>query len=383
MLKPSLPPKTAAICNHCDKKSALISKSLGLCADCIHHDFQKVEPTIQEAHQKSRQSFNLPLQPPKTINGVACHLCLNECQLPEGQRSYCGIRIAVSGKLTGATAEKGNVSWYYDPLPTNCVADWVCPGGTGSGYPDFAYCPGPEHGYNNLAVFYQACSFDCLFCQNWHYRSAAIKQDWVSPLELAGAVDDRTSCICYFGGDSTPQLPHALRASRLALDRNKGRILRICWETNGSMHPALLKQAAKLSLDSGGCIKFDLKAWDEKLHIALCGVSNKRTLDNFSLLAGYARKRPEPPFLIASTLLIPGYIAEQEVSNIAKFIASLDPNVPYALLAFHPDFLMTDSPTTSLQHAERCLKAAKEAGLCRVQLGNVHLLRNEYQNGWI
>jgi pyruvate formate lyase activating enzyme len=383
MLKRSPSPRTAAICNHCGKKSTLISKTLGLCTDCIRHDFQKVEPTIQEAHQKSRQSFNLPLQPPKTNNGVACHLCLNECQLSEGQRSYCGVRLATASKLTGATAEKGNVSWYYDPLPTNCVADWVCPGGTGSGYPDFAYCPGPERGYKNLAVFYQACSFDCLFCQNWHYRIAATKQNWVSPMELVEAVDDHTSCICYFGGDPTPQLPHALRASRLALDKNKGRILRICWETNGSMHPASLKQAAKLSLDSGGCIKFDLKAWNEKLHIALCGVSNKRTIENFSLLAAYTKKRPEPPFLIASTLLIPGYIDELEVSSIAKFIASLDPNIPYALLAFHPDFLMTDLPTTSLQDAERCLKAAKEAGLRRVRLGNIHLLRNEYQDDWI
>jgi pyruvate formate lyase activating enzyme len=149
------------------------------------------------------------------------------------------------------------------------------------------------------------------------------------------------------------------------------------------MHPASLKQAAKLSLDSGGCIKFDLKTWNEKLHIALCGVSNKRTLENFSLLADYAKRRPEPPFLIASTLLVPGYIDEQEVSNIARFIASLDQNMPYALLAFHPDFLMTDLPTTSLQHAERCLTAAKDAGLRRVRLGNIHLLRDEYQNDWI
>jgi pyruvate formate lyase activating enzyme len=377
MLKRSLPQKTATKCNHCDKTPTIISKSLGLCSNCIHHDFEKVAPFIQEAHMKSRQPFNLPLQPPKAKNGAACNLCLNECQLSEGQMSYCGLRSATAGKLTGATAYKGNVSWYYDPLPTNCVADWVCPGGTGSGYPDFAHCPGPELGYKNLAAFYQACSFDCLFCQNWHYRSAATKQNWVSPMELANAVDARTACICYFGGDPTPQLPHALHVSRLALERKKGHILRICWETNGSMHPALLKQAAKLSLDSGGCIKFDLKAWDENLHIALCGISNKRTLENFSLLADYAKKRPVPPFLIASTLLIPGYIEEQEVSDIARFIATLDQNIPYALLAFHPDFLMTDLPTTSLQHAERCLATAKDAGLRKVRLGNIHLLRSE------
>ena len=383
MLKRSLPLKTAIRCKHCGKESILISQSLGLCLDCIRQDFEKVKPVIQETHRRSRQAFNLPPQPPKAESGVACHLCFNECQLSEGERSYCGLRLSTADKLTGATAGKGNVSWYYDPLPTNCVADWVCPGGTGSGYPDFAYRSGPEHGYKNLAVFYQACSFDCLFCQNWHYRLAAGRQSWVSPAELAEAVDDRTSCICYFGGDPTPQLPHALRASRLATDKNRGRILRICWETNGSMHPALLKQAAELSLNSGGCIKFDIKAWSEELHIALCGVSNKRTLENFRLLAGYIERRPSPPFLIASTLLIPGYIDEEEIFNIATFIVSLNQNIPYALLGFHPDFLMTNLPTTSLQYAKRCLKVAEEVGLRRVRLGNIHLLRDEYQDDWI
>jgi pyruvate formate lyase activating enzyme len=78
--------------------------------------------------------------------------------------------------------------------------------------------------------------------------------------------------------------------------------------------------------------------------------------------------------LVASTLLVPGYIDEQEVKAIASFIAELDPNIPYALLGFHGSFLMTDMPATSLKHAEACLEAAKTAGLKRVRLGNVHIL---------
>lgn len=378
VLKRNVPIKTDLKCRHCGVESLLISRSLGLCLECVRRNFAEVSIYIQEAHYRARQPFNLPAQPPKSDRGIPCHLCINECQLQEGQKSYCGLRVAEGERLIGATAEKGNVSWYYDPLPTNCVADWVCPGGTGVGYPDYAYCPGPEYGYKNLAVFYQACSFDCLFCQNWHYRLMVGRQDWVDASKLAEAVDERTSCICFFGGDPTPQLPHALRASRLALEKNKGRILRICWETNGSMHPALLRQAAELSLNSGGCIKFDLKAWSNELHIALCGVSNQRTLENFRFLASYIRKRRQPPFLIASTLLIPGYIDEEEVFKIATFIASSDPDIPYALLAFHPDFLMGDLPTTSINHAKACLEAARKAGLSRVRIGNAHLLKNSY-----
>ena len=361
-------------CQYCGKESPLIAKSLGLCSDCIRHNFDQVLPIIKQAHHKARETFALPSSPPRAEQGKTCHICVNECSIAEGGVSYCGLRTNLDGKLKGATANLANVSWYYDRLPTNCVADWVCPAGTGAGYPDFAYRQGVEYGYKNLAVFYQACSFDCLFCQNWHYRQLVSERAQVTASKLAEAVDDYTACICFFGGDPTPQLPHAIYASRLALEKSQGRILRICWETNGSMHPALLKQMAEFSLNSGGCIKFDLKAWSEEIHIALCGISNKRTLDNFRFLAGYIKRRPSPPLLVASTLLVPGYVSKEEVAGIAAFISSLDPDIPYALLAFHPDFLMTDLPTTSKHQAMECLEAAKAAGLSRVRLGNIHLL---------
>jgi pyruvate formate lyase activating enzyme len=365
-------------CQNCGLESPLISRALSLCSDCIKGDFARVLPLIQKAHSVARRPFNLPEQPPKGEGGLVCQLCFNECCIPANGRSYCGLRTNRENKLVGATPRKGNVSWYYDALPTNCVADWICPSGRGAGYPQFAYSQGAEYGYNNLAVFYQACSFDCLFCQNWHYRRSATRESNIDASELAQAVDDRTACICYFGGDPSPQMPHALRASRLALESNKGRILRICWETNGSMHPALLRQAAELSFDSGGCIKFDLKAWSEELHTALCGVSNKRTLENFMLLAEYVEKRPSPPFLVASTLLIPGYIDKAEISGIADFIYSLSPDIPYALLAFHPQFMMNDLPLTSRRHAEECLEEARAQGLRNVRLGNIHLLGEYY-----
>lgn len=277
----------------------------------------------------------------------------------------------------GIGACRGNANWHHDPLPTNYVADWVCPGGTGAGHPTFSHSEGPERGYKNLAVFYHACAFDCVYCQNSHYRSEAKRTATTTAEELA-AVDESTSCICFFGGDPSPQLPHALRAARLARQAKGDRILRICWETNGSMHPALLKQAAQMSLESGGCIKVDLKAWTEELHIALCGVSNRRTLDNFQLLGGYLAERPSSPFLVASTVLVPGYVDRQEVSHIAAFISSVSPDIPYSLLAFHPQFMMRDLPPTSTRQARDCLDAAKAHGLRSVRWGNVHLLGDYY-----
>lgn len=153
-----------------------------------------------------------------------------------------------------------------------------------------------------------------------------------------------------------------------------GKILRVCWETNSSFHPRFLKEIADISLVSGGCIKFDLKAFTENLHRALTGVSNQLTLKNFEGLAQYLKERTEPPFLIASTLLIPGYITSREVKKIAQFLARFDSKIPYSLLAFYPAFHFSDLPTTSCQMAEECLEVANEAGLTRVHLGNIHLL---------
>jgi pyruvate formate lyase activating enzyme len=254
------------------------------------------------------------------------------------------------------------------------VADWVCAAGTGTGYPTYAHYPGAESGYKNLAVFFQACSFNCLFCQNWHFRYETFSSPTRTMEDLVQDVDPQTACICYFGGDPSPQLPFSLKASQLARHQKKGEILRICWETNGSMNPTLLDQIMELAVCSGGCVKFDLKAWDKGLHIALTGVENQRTIDNFRRAAAHVSRRSQPPVLIASTLLVPGYIDAAEVSAIARFIASIDANIPYSLLAFHPQFYMSDLPITSRDLANRCCQAARDAGLNKVRIGNAHLL---------
>jgi pyruvate formate lyase activating enzyme len=162
------------------------------------------------------------------------------------------------------------------------------------------------------------------------------------------------------------------------MKRNPDRILRICWETNGALQERYLNMMAGVSLRSGGCVKFDLKAWDNRLHTALCGVSNEKTLENFKQLSEWIPERPDPPFLIASTLLVPGYIDEQEVHAIAQYISSLNPEIPYSLLAFYPSFYLRDLPTTSRKHALRCQETAKNAGIRRVRIGNIHLLSEDY-----
>jgi pyruvate formate lyase activating enzyme len=363
-----------ATCKICNRKSATISKTLGVCLACIRARPKAAFAFAENAHKQSRSAFGLPDKPPADADGISCHICVNQCKIPENGSGYCGLRINQGGRLQGVSSKQAKLSWYYDPLPTNCVGDWICAGGTGAGYPKYAYCPEAETGYKNLAVFFQACSFNCLFCQNWHFRQESLCAHTRSYEQLIADVNGRTACICYFGGDPSPQLSFSLRASREAIKKNKGRILRICWETNGSMHPELLDEMMELALNSGGCVKFDLKAWDPHLHMALTGVTNKRSLDNFARAATSIDRRPTPPPLIASSLLIPGYIDEEEIDAIATFIADLNPEIPYSLLAFYPQFYMSDLPVTSKELAIRCYQTAQDAGLKRVRIGNMHLI---------
>jgi pyruvate formate lyase activating enzyme len=192
----------------------------------------------------------------------------------------------------------------------------------------------------------------------------------MSAHELAETANAQTFCVCYFGGDPASQMPHALATSKDLAE--KGVV--VCWETAGTSNPKLLNRAVQLSLETGGCIKFDLKAYDDVLHTTLTGSSNQRTLENFARVAQRIEERPEPPLLIASTLLVPGYVDALEVGRIARFISELNPNIPYSLLGFHPHFFMPDLPRTSLSQARAAEDAARAAGLTNVRIGNRHLL---------
>ncbi|TET96463.1 MAG: radical SAM protein [Anaerolineales bacterium] len=360
---------TAQVCTICNRDSPLISSGLGVCLSCIQNNSTEALVVTQEQHTESRSTFDLPSSAPDSPDGIRCGLCVQNCSIAEGGFGYCGMRSVEGGRLIhhAGSPSRGLLNWYRDPLPTNCVADWVCSGHT-------------RWGYHNLAAFYGSCTLDCLFCQNWHYRQTNPLQDRqggiqaMSAGDLAACVNERTYCVCFFGGDPASQMPHSLAtAAKLAPSG-----MRICWETAGTMHPRFLKRAMNYSITTGGCVKFDLKAYDDNLHKALTGATNSRTMENFHRAAEMSLATNDPPALIASTLLVPGYVDEMEIGRIARFIAELNPEIPYSILAFHPAYRMSDLPRTSKDHAQRALEAARDAGLNRVHIGNLHLLSSSY-----
>jgi len=345
------------LCKLCGKEKQ-ITAILGVCLDCIRNLPTEAFPYMDLAHKKAREEFNLPENPPRSEDGIQCNLCANKCRLKEGERGHCGVRENSGGKLIPSTGY-ALAHTYLDPLPTNCCASWFCPGSREQG--------------KNLAVFFYGCNFDCLFCQNSSHKKIDDAQKIKLDEFVHQAVSNKEiSCICFFGGSPEPQLPFAIKASEEILKERPE--VRMCWELNGNGNEDFLVKAAKLSTESGGILKMDLKTFNPNLNKALCGVYNEQAYTNFKLIADKFFSERESPMLTVTTLLIPGYIDTIEIERIAKFIASINEEIPYSLLGFHPDFWMADLPATPKELADECYSVAKKH-LKNVNIGNKHLLK--------
>jgi len=338
--------------SECKQKPA--ASCFTLCAECIRSFPNPVK--LKNLHAHFRQKQGLPPFPPDSEGGLECRLCRNSCKMKEGEWGYCYVRCNTDGKLKNrAPAGYALLHTYYDPLPTNCCASWFCSGSREEGV--------------SLAVFFYGCSFDCLYCQNFQHKMVE-EADVMSEKELVKkSLEQGVRCVCFFGGSPEPQLPFALRVSKKIVEKSRGKV-HICWEWNGSANPVLTRQAAELSRKSGGTVKFDLKAFNPNLHLALCGVDNQRTLNNFKMLS---RMYSIPGLITATTLLVSYYVDGQEVEKIASFIASNNPQTPYSLLVFHPDFLLDDLPITPREQVFDCYDRALKY-LQKVNIGNRQLL---------
>jgi pyruvate formate lyase activating enzyme len=128
-------------CKECGIECTL-SSTLPFCPECIRKNFKKLEHDIHKTHERARKPYKLPVQIPDHKNGKRCTICVNQCVIGQDEPGFCGARKNIDGQIKGPDKTWAYVNWYHDPLPTNCVADWVCAGSQ-------------DHGYKNLAVFYE------------------------------------------------------------------------------------------------------------------------------------------------------------------------------------------------------------------------------------
>jgi len=73
-----------------------------------------------------------------------------------------------------------------------------------------------------------------------------------------------------------------------------------------------------------------------------------------------------------TTLIIPGLNdGEQELRDIARYVKSVDPNIPWHVSQFYPTYKLLDRPRTPVATLRRAREIGIEEGLRYVYEGNV------------
>ena len=198
-----------AKCLLCGKGLDGIASCIGICPSCVRNRPEESRGRIEQVHAESREMFGLPVRPAANPEGIECKLCFLRCRPGKNQKGYCGVRHGSKSSMRtdGRIARSCLLLLRSSPYQLRCRLGLRRR--HRAGYPRFAHDCGPEVGFYNLAVFFEACNLNCLYCQNWSLRKAHLSPRWSKIETLEKAVNDTTSCICFFGGDPGPQLPYA------------------------------------------------------------------------------------------------------------------------------------------------------------------------------
>jgi pyruvate formate lyase activating enzyme len=111
--------------------------------------------------------------------------------------------------------------------------------------------------------------------------------------------------------------------------------------------------------------KVDLKGFDDRRYRKLGGV-----LDRVLESIGHLHARGF--WVEVVTLVIPGFNdSDAELRDIARFLVSVSPDIPWHVTAFHPDYRMTDHAATGAAHLIRAAEIGRASGLHFVYAGNL------------
>jgi len=288
---------------------------------------------------------NALLYEPLDDGRIHCCLCAHECRIGPDQFGICGVRQNKKGKLY--TLVYGEpIAAHLDPIEKKPLYHFL-----------------PQSRSYSIATI--GCNFRCGFCQNWQI-SQMNKRDHradgipaVSPEEIvAQAVDYQAKSISYTYTEPTIFFEYAYDIARLAHDHKLANI----FVTNGYMTPAALKKI-RTPLDAANV---DLKSFRDDFYKNTCGARLEPVLETIRQM------HRMNIWLEITTLVIPGLNdSDEELRQIAGFIAGVDVNIPWHISRFHPDHHLTTSGTTPLETLERAKKIGTDEGLRYVYLGNV------------
>lgn len=296
----------------------------------------------------------------KAKDMVECQACNWYCNIPEGLTGICGVRQNKEGDLYLLVYGKA-IAAHIDPIEKK---------------PLFHFLPGTEV----FSIGTIGCNFRCLFCQNWDISQVThlmkeeknldlgkitdMGQDLPPKKIVEYCVENKIPSIAYTYNEPAIFFEYAYDTAKLA--HKEG--IKNVFVSNGFESKEALKKI-KPYLDA---INIDLKGFKDDFYIKICGGKLQPVLDNIK------RTYEMGIWLEVTTLVIPTKNdSDEELTQIAEFIASVSNEIPWHVTAFYPHYRMKDVEPTPPGTLERAYKIGKKAGLKYVYTGNIPGMKGE------
>lgn len=276
---------------------------------------------------------------------VECSLCSHRCKISGSEFGICGVRQNRDGRLyTHVFGEV--IASHVDPIEKK---------------PLYHFFPGSV----SYSIATVGCNFKCGFCQNWQISQSdkkganSMPGHELKPEEIVReARMQRCKSISYTYTEPTIFFEYAYETAKLA----KAEGLYNNFVTNGYMTEEALRTIMPY-LDS---CNVDLKSFREDIYRRICKASLKPVLDSIRAMKRYGI------WVEVTTLVVPGdNDSEEELRDIAGFIAGVDKNIPWHISRFHPDHNYAKREPTPLGTLKRAEDAGRKAGLRYIYIGNV------------
>ena len=219
-------------------------------------------------------------------------------------------------------------------------------------------------GSHSFSIGLPGCNFHCGFCQNWQISQQGKEETieeapYRAPDEIVQlAKDNNCPSIAYTYTEPTIFFEYALDTAKLARAAGLANI----FVTNGFM----TKEAIDMIAPYLDAANIDLKSFSDATYRDVCRGRLQPVLDSIKYL------HENNIWVEVTTLVVPEMNdSDAEFHKMADFIASIDPNMPWHLTRFHPDYKFTNAGPTRPQTLERGHEIGKSHGLRFVYLGNV------------
>jgi pyruvate formate lyase activating enzyme len=268
---------------------------------------------------------------------VVCELCPHGCHLAEGRHGLCKVRRNIGGELRLP---------YYGSIPSAAI-DPI------EKKPLHHFLPGSSV----FSVGFVGCNLHCPYCQNWSISQEIPPElETFSPKSLVEAASrSGTPSIAYTYSEPGVHFEFVRDAMRLARDSGLRNVL----VTNGCLN----EDPARELLELTDAANVDLKSWSAEGYEKTLGGNKAAVLEFLRIAASLCH-------LEVTTLVVPGLSDSKEgIQAIADFLASLSPDIPLHLSAYHPAWKHA-SPPTSPELLSLLRKVAMKK-LNYVYLGNI------------